>query len=107
MIDVNKLIKDCIAAATNAAQADITAVSGFARSQFLAIAQNAAGIVADRLAGQLTDQEVDLLLERMPKLVQATVNTLQGLAVITIEKVWNAVAKTVQEAVKAGIKGAI
>jgi hypothetical protein len=107
MIDVDKLIKDCIVAATDAAETDITKATGFARSQFLAIADNAAGIVADRLAGKLTDAEVALLMARVPKLAQATINTLQGLATITIEKVWNAVAETVQTAIKAGLKGAI
>jgi len=107
MIDVDKLIKDSITAATNAAQADITQVAGFARSQFQAIAENAAGIVADRLAGKLTDAEVELLMRRVPKLVQATINTLQGLALITLEKVWNAVAATVQDAVKLALKAPI
>jgi len=107
MIDVEKLINDSIAAATNAAKADITRTSGFARSQFQAIAENAASIAADRLAGRLTAEEADLLMSRIPQLVQLTINTLEGLTLITIEKVWNAVAATLQDAVKAAIKGAI
>jgi hypothetical protein len=107
MFDIDKLIADAVAAATNAAETDITKVKGFAKSQFQAIAENAAGIVADRLAGKLTKEEADLLTARIPKLVQATLNTLHGLAIITIEKVWNAVAETVQAAVKAALKAAI
>lgn len=107
MIDVDKLVKDSIATATSVAQTDITMVKGFARSQFLAIAENAAGIAADFLAGLLTKEEADLLIGRIPKLVQATINTLRGLALVTIEKIWNAVASTVQEAIKAAIKAAV
>jgi hypothetical protein len=107
MFDIDKVVNASIAAATNAAQKDVTQIAGFARSQFQAIAENAAGIVADRLAGKLTEAEADLLIKRIPKLVQATINTLQGLAVITLEKVWNAVATTVQDAAKLALKASI
>jgi hypothetical protein len=107
MLDIDKLITDSIAAATDAAQKDVTLIAGFMQTQFQAIADNAAGIVADRLAGKLTDAEVDLLIGRIPKLVQATINTLEGLALITLEKIWNAVATTVQDAIRLALKSTI
>lgn len=107
MIDTDKLINDSIAAATEVAETDITKVSGFARTQFQAIAENAAGIAADFAAGKLKKEEAELLASRIPQLVKATINTLQGLTLVTIEKVWNAVAATVQTALKAALKSAI
>ena len=107
MIDVDKLIEDSIVAASKAAKTDITQTSGFAKSQFKAIAENAAGIATDFAKGDLTKEEAELLLSRIPNLVQLTINTLQGLTIVAIEKIWNAVAETVQAALKAALKSAI
>lgn len=102
-IDLDKLVGDSIAAASAAIGDDITRMEGFARSQFLAIAQNAADIVEDRIAGRLSESEAKMLLDRIPRLVRNTINTLRGLTLVTVEKAWNAVAMTVQNAVRSAL----
>jgi hypothetical protein len=106
-IDLGKLVDDSISAASAAIGDDITKIDGFARSQFAAIAQLAADITADRLAGRLTEQEFEVLMKRMPNLVKNTINTLRGLTLVTVEKAWNAVAGTVQNAIRTAIAGAL
>ena len=106
-IDLSKLVDDSIAAANTAIGDDLTKLEGFARSQFEAIAQVAADITADRLAGKLTEQECEILIGRIPNLVKNTVNTLRGLALVTVEKAWNAIAATVQGAIRGAISGVL
>ena len=102
-IDLDRLVSDSIAAASAAIGDDITRIEGFARSQFQAIAQSAADIVEDRLAGRLSEAEARILLNRIPRLVQNTINTLRGLALVTLEKAWNAVAMTIQNAIRGAL----
>lgn len=106
-IDLGKLVDDSVAAASAAVGDDITKLEGFARSQFEAIAQVAADITGDRLAGKLSEQEFEILINRIPNLVKNTVNTLRGLALVALEKAWNAVASTVQGAIRSAIAGAL
>jgi hypothetical protein len=104
-IDLGKLVDDSITAANAAIGDDLTKLEGFARSQFEAIAQSAADITADRLAGKLSEQEFEILINRIPNLVKNTVNTLRGLALVTLEKAWNAIASTVQGAIRGAVAG--
>jgi len=106
-IDIGKLVNDSIAAASAATGDDITKMQGFAKSQFEAIAQNAAGIAEDRLAGKLSKEEFEILMDGIPDLVKNTANCLKGLALIAAEKAWNAIAKTVQDTVSGAVKAAI
>lgn len=106
-IDIDALIKASILAASEAIGDDVTEIEGFARAQFEEIAEHSAKLAGDRLAGRLTEDEFDELMAGVPELVKNTVNTLKGLALITLEKAWNAIAETLQSAIKTAVAGAI
>ena len=106
-IDIDALIKASILAASEAIGDDITEIEGFARQQFATIAEHSAKLAEDRLAGRLTEDEFEDLIAGVPALVKNTVNTLRGLALITLEKAWNAIAETLQTAIRTAVAGAI
>ncbi len=105
--DIDEIIKASIQAASDAIGNDVTEIEGFAREQFEAIAKHSATLAEDRLAGRLTEDEFDELMDGVPELVKNTVNSLKGQSLITLEKAWNAIASTLQGAVKGAIGSAL
>jgi hypothetical protein len=90
-IDLNKLIADIEAAASGILKADVTNIEGFSKTQVTAMATQASWIASGTLSGQLTPDLRDYFLSNLKALAQNFAQTLVGLAVITVEKVWNAV----------------
>ncbi|HEY1630425.1 MAG TPA: hypothetical protein VGF56_03880 [Rhizomicrobium sp.] len=98
-IDVNQLILDIKNAATAIIGKDVTMVEGFSQTQATAMATQAAWIASGTLSGQLTPDLRDYFLRNLEDLAKNFANTLKGLLVITIEKVWNAVVGVLWDAV--------
>ncbi|WP_444897973.1 hypothetical protein [Microbulbifer sp. SSSA005] len=90
-IDVNQLVADIKGAASAVINSDISELRGFSERQLSAMAQQtkmiAKAIASDEISGDLQDYFLDSL-EDMAK---NFANTLRGLLIVTIEKVWNAV----------------
>ena len=89
-IDPEALAGQIESAMTQTAQADVSQLEGFSRDQLHAIAQQAATIAAGALDGSITGDMRDYLLQSLAELTRSFVNTLAGLAVISVEEVWNA-----------------
>lgn len=89
-IDPDALVAQMETAMTHAAKADISQLEGFSKAQLHDIAQQAATIAAGALDGSITGPTRDYFLQSLAELTRSFVNTLAGLAVISIEEVWNA-----------------
>jgi hypothetical protein len=102
-IDVNQLIADIKTAASTIIGKDVTLVEGFSQTQATAMATQAAWIASGTLSGQLTSDLRDYFLGNLETLARNFANTLRGLVIITIEKVWNAVVGVLWGAISKAI----
>jgi hypothetical protein len=88
-IDPDALAEQIQAAMTATAGKDISSLAGFSSQQLHAIAQQAATIAAGALDGSITGEAQTYLLKSLAELTRSFVNTLAGLAVVSVEEVWN------------------
>ncbi len=90
---VAQLMKDISDAASGVINKDIKTITGFAASQEKKLAKLAIWIGEAELAGEFNDDPDlrDDFLHSLQDLTRDFVNTLRGLTMITIEKIWNAI----------------
>lgn len=62
----------------------------FSDRQIKAIALQAQLVAIGIASGQITEETQEFFLDSLKTMAQSFANTLQGLAKVTIEKVWNA-----------------
>lgn len=98
-IDTSSLMEQMKAAASAVAKKDITVVKGFSERQIKAIAQQAQLVSKGIEEGQITEETQEFFLESLKTMAQSFANTLQGLAKVTIEKVWNALVGVLWNAI--------
>ncbi len=72
-------------------------MEGFSKTQTTAMATQAGWIASGTLSGSLTPDLRDYFLNNLKTLAQNFANTLVGLLVITVEKIWNAVVGVLVE----------
>jgi hypothetical protein len=89
-IDVNQLLSDLKTVASGIIQKDVTTIEGYSERQLSAMAQQAKWIAAASVTGELSADMRDFFLNTLKDSAINFANTLKGLVVITIEKVWNA-----------------
>ena len=89
-IDISTLMEQMKTAASDVANKDISVLKGFSDRQIKAIAQQAQLVATGIASGQITEETQEFFLESLKTMAQSFANTLQGLAKVTIEKVWNA-----------------
>jgi hypothetical protein len=89
-IDVDQLIANLKTVATGIIQQDVTTIQGYSERQLAAMAQQAKWIAAATLTGELSSDMRDFFLNTLKDSAVNFANTLKGLVMITIEKVWNA-----------------
>ncbi|MEN0035640.1 MAG: hypothetical protein AAGC78_01175 [Cellvibrio sp.] len=89
-IDISGLVDQLRAAASDVAKKDISVLKGFSERQIKAIAQQAQLVAMGIASGQITEETQEFFLDSLKTMAQSFANTLQGLAKVTIEKVWNA-----------------
>ena len=89
-IDVDQLLANLKTVATGIIQQDVTTIEGYSERQLAAMAQQAKWIAAASLTGELSSDMRDFFLNTLKDSAVNFANTLKGLVVITIEKVWNA-----------------
>lgn len=102
-IDVNQLLAGIKTAISGVIEKDITTIQGYSERQLAAMAQQAKWIAASSLAGDLTPDMRDFFLNTLKDSATNFVNTLKGLAIITIEKVWNALVGALWGAINSAI----
>lgn len=106
-IDVNQLLANMKTAANTVLQQDLATITGYSERQLQAIAQQGAWIGNGSLTGELTSDLRDFFLGNLKDLVTNFLETLEGLALITIEKLWNAVVGVLWGAIDQAINAAL
>lgn len=101
-IDIDQLAKDIKSAASQVLAKDVTTLSGFSERQVKAIAQQTAFVEAGILGGGITEETREFFLKSLEDMACNFVKTLQGLLIVTIEKVWNAIVEVIWKAIEAG-----
>jgi hypothetical protein len=90
-IDVNQLVTDIKAAATQVIDQDVTELRGFSDRQVKALALQAELIAKGVISGDIDEDLRDFFLDSLEDMALNFAKTLRGLLMVTIEKVWNAV----------------
>jgi hypothetical protein len=98
-IDIEHLIREMKDAATQILTKDVTALKGFSERQIKNIAQQAAFIEQGISSGEITAATKDFFLDNLKDMVRNFIRTLQGLAIVTIEKLWNAIIGVIWKAI--------
>ena|SRR5882762_1220879 len=106
-IDVNTLLAGLKTAITGVLQKDVTTIEGYSERQLQAMAQQAKWIAAASLSGELSSDMRDFFLNTLKDSATNFANTLKGLAVITVEKVWNALVGALWTAIGNAINAAL
>lgn len=105
--DVQKLIADIGAAVNGVVQKDLTTYEAYIQRQTQGIAQQAQWI-AESFVAQMIDADTrDFFLKQLADTTVVFAKTLAGLAMITVEKVWNAVVGVVWKSINAAIGAAL
>ncbi|MBV9989846.1 MAG: hypothetical protein JOZ72_01020 [Alphaproteobacteria bacterium] len=102
-IDVNQLLANIKTTVSGVIQQDVTTISGYSERQLAAMAQQAKWIAAATLSGELTSDMRDFFLNTLKDSATNFTNTLKGLAVVTAEKVWNALVGALWGAIDTAI----
>jgi len=102
-IDAAKLATDIKDAASQILNNDISALKGFSERQVTAISQHAALVAGGIASGQITEETREFFLENIERMTESFLATLQGLLMITIEKLWNAVVSVIWNTINVAI----
>ena len=97
--DIDKLIADIKDTSTAILQKDVETVRGFSSRQLHDIANQTALIASGIKSGQITEITRDFFLQQLVELAQNFVNTLVGLVIATIERLWNAIVSVIWSAI--------
>jgi len=103
--DLDQLIASIKAAATGVLNEDVSQIAGFSETQVNMMAKQAAWIAEATAKGELDDDLRAFFLKNLADMAKNFVQVLQGLAAITIEKVWNAIVGVLWDAVRGAIGG--
>jgi hypothetical protein len=97
---VDELMKSISDAATGVINKDIKTIAGFAQSQEKKLAKFAIWIGEAELEGEFKDDPGlrEDFLQSLQDMTRDFVNTLRGLTMITVEKIWNAIVNVIWDA---------
>src|ERR1700733_15203795 len=102
-IDVDALLANLKTVATGIIQQDVTTIEGYSERQLAAMAQQAKWIAAASLSGELSSDMRDFFLNTLKDSATNFANTLKGLLIVTIEKLWNALVGALWGAINTAI----
>ncbi len=102
-INVDQLVNDIKAAASQIIETDIATVKGFSERQLKAIAQQTALVAGGIANGQISEDTREFFLDSIEKMTENFLETLQGLLWLTVEKIWNAVIGVIWKAINGAI----
>ena len=97
--NIDQLIADIKSTASVILQKDVETVRGFSNRQLNGIANQTALIASGIVSGQITEVTRDFFLQQLVELAQNFVNTLVGLVIATIERLWNAIVSAIWNAI--------
>src|SRR4051794_22597448 len=99
ILDIDQLIADIKNTVSDILKKDIKAVNGFSERQLSGLAHQASLIASGIANGEITDATRDFFLDQLVQLAHNFVNTLIGLVIATIERLWNAVVAIIWQAI--------
>lgn len=99
-IDIEQLVTDIKAAASQVINQDVSVVRGFSERQVRALAKQAELIAAGVVSGDIDEDLRDFFLDSLEDMALNFAKTLRGLLMVTIEKVWNAVVNVLWGAIE-------
>jgi hypothetical protein len=102
-IDVDALLANLKTVATGIIQQDVTTIEGYSERQLASMAMQAKWIAAATVSGELSSDMRDFFLNTLKDSAINFANTLKGLVLVTIEKVWNALVAALWNAIGAAI----
>jgi len=85
-LDVEILVSEMKSAASQILSKDVATLKGFSERQIKNIAAQAAFVEQGIVSGEITAATKDFFLDNLKDMVRNFIRTLQGLAIITIEK---------------------
>jgi len=97
--DIDQLIADIKNTSTAILMKDVETVRGFSTRQLNGIAHQTALIASGIASGQITEVTRDFFLQQLVELAQNFVNTLVGLILATVERLWNAIVSLIWNAI--------
>jgi hypothetical protein len=106
-VDVRALIGEIVQAASAQLGKDVTTLAGFSRDQVEGLARQAQLIAAAFASGHLSEADRDFFLDDLKQTTQDFANTLAGLEIVDIEKVWNATVTILWSAIGAAAQVAL
>jgi hypothetical protein len=90
-INIDQLMTEIKAVASGVINQDIAVLSGFSERQLKALAKQTELIASSMLSGEIDDDLQVFFLDSLKDMALNFVKTFQGLVMVTIEKVWNAI----------------
>lgn len=99
ILDIEELMTDIKNTVSVILSKDITTVTGFSERQLSGLAHQASLVASGILTGEITDATRDFFLDQLVQAAHNFVNTLVGLVVATIERLWNAVVGVIWQAI--------
>ncbi|MGJ4746838.1 hypothetical protein ACQV5M_10810 [Leptospira sp. SA-E8] len=102
-IDTAKLLEDIKKTATQVLKKDVSTYAGFSEKQLKDIAKQAAELEAGIIKGDVSKENEAYFSQGIKDMTVNFANTLEGLALVTVEKLWNAIVDVVWDAVEKGI----
>ena len=105
-INVDELVADLKDAIKKIINTDVENVRGFSERQLSAIARQSSLVAKCIAEGEIREDEKDFFLDSIEAMIKNFANTLRGLLLVTIEKVWNAMVAVVWKAIDAAIGSA-
>ena len=98
-LDVGTLASQMLAAALPILKKDAEDAESFAKTEFTKIAQTIVSIGEQLAAGQINEEQADLLLDMQKSASRTVLLALQGLALLAVEAAINAALNVVKGAV--------
>lgn len=98
-LDINELMKDIKDTVSGIIGKDVTTVRGFSSRQLTGIANQTSLVALGIGSGEITDFTRDFFLDQLVEMSRNFVNTLVGLLITTIERLWNAVVNVLWSAI--------
>ena len=89
--ELNKLITEIKGITSGILEKDVTTVRGFAANQLEAIGRQTILLQKGVATGEIPDNLIEFFFDGLEKMTLNFLNTLKGLLLVTIEKVWNAI----------------
>lgn len=98
---------EALAAATNIANSDLTKLSGFSKRQLESIATLTATVATGLSTGDIPADQKDFELKQISQLTENFVRTIVGLALVTVEKIINAIVNVARSVLDKAVGGVI